>query len=272
VTAPHSLRAWLPADLPDLVRLGRAHDGGYVVSEASIAAADVVVGLGISDDWSFEADVAARRPGLRIVAVDGSVSAAVFCRRAVDSIRSALGTLLRWDLARGRRSLDRAAHAWRTARRFRAFFGAPGRVFLRRYLGAGRLGWAELARDALRPGERVFLKIDIEGAEYDLVPEIVADHARITGCAIEFHDCGARWAAFAGAMDQLSGPFVVAHLHGNNWAPLVPGSALPSVMEVSFVNRSLLSWVPGPITPDRLPRPALDMPSRAGVDEYRLPL
>ena len=40
----------------DLVRIGRDHDGGYLVSKIDIDDSEILVGLGISDDWSFESD------------------------------------------------------------------------------------------------------------------------------------------------------------------------------------------------------------------------
>ena len=38
----------------DLVRIGRNNDGGYLVSKSDIEKSDVLIGLGINDDWSFE--------------------------------------------------------------------------------------------------------------------------------------------------------------------------------------------------------------------------
>ena len=40
----------------DLVRIGRDNDGGYLVSKSDIEKSDVLIGLGINDDWSFERD------------------------------------------------------------------------------------------------------------------------------------------------------------------------------------------------------------------------
>ena len=40
----------------DLIRIGRDYDGGYLVSKSDIEKTDVLIGLGINDDWSFEED------------------------------------------------------------------------------------------------------------------------------------------------------------------------------------------------------------------------
>jgi len=49
-----SFLAYKTAD--DLTRIGRDHDGGYLISLADLMASDTLIGLGINDDWSFERD------------------------------------------------------------------------------------------------------------------------------------------------------------------------------------------------------------------------
>ena len=43
----------------DLVRIGRDYDGGYLVSQTDIEKSEVLIGLGLYDDWSFESDFVA---------------------------------------------------------------------------------------------------------------------------------------------------------------------------------------------------------------------
>ena len=40
----------------ELVRLGSAHDGGYVTPKQTILSSELLVSLGISDNWDFEKD------------------------------------------------------------------------------------------------------------------------------------------------------------------------------------------------------------------------
>lgn len=40
----------------DLVRVGRDNDGGYLISQQDIDHSDLLLSLGIKDDWSFEED------------------------------------------------------------------------------------------------------------------------------------------------------------------------------------------------------------------------
>jgi hypothetical protein len=46
----------------EFIRLGKANDGGYLADRRAIESSDVLTSLGISDDWSFEADFVQDRP------------------------------------------------------------------------------------------------------------------------------------------------------------------------------------------------------------------
>jgi hypothetical protein len=47
-----------PFGCTDLVRLGKRHDGGYLVNAQDVVKTQHLVSLGIGDDWSFERDFA----------------------------------------------------------------------------------------------------------------------------------------------------------------------------------------------------------------------
>ena len=66
----------------DLVRVGRDYDGGYLVSQADIFRSDILLGLGINDDWSFETDFLALN-NVPVVAYDASVNERKFLKRFV---------------------------------------------------------------------------------------------------------------------------------------------------------------------------------------------
>ena len=56
---PSSFR---PDGTYDLVRLGKDHDGGYLVEAQSLRQTARLLAFGLSDDWSFEKDFLRRRP------------------------------------------------------------------------------------------------------------------------------------------------------------------------------------------------------------------
>jgi hypothetical protein len=269
---------WLrrhPVD--DLMRLGRDRDGGYVVPRRALDAATCLLGLGINDEWSFETDALARTGVRQLVAVDGSVGTGRFLRLLRHDARMALGMWLTGRWAQGAHHAARARHWWRTMRAFRALVRPPGRRFVRRMLEAApspsAITWPALVAAHVPAGARLFVKMDIEGAEYAVLPALLADADRLTGLAVEFHDVGRAWPRFREVVAALLGPFALVHAHGNNWQPLVPGTAVPEVLELTFLHRGLMAAdeLAGEAhTP--LPLPGLDFPNLPEREDFRLVL
>jgi len=81
------LPCWFnPYRCDDLIRLGRNFDGGYLVSRQDILASDILVSMGINDDWSFEKDFI-KLNACGLYAYDASVSGKFFLNRLLKSIR-----------------------------------------------------------------------------------------------------------------------------------------------------------------------------------------
>jgi hypothetical protein len=117
----------------------------------------------------------------------------------------------------------------------------------------------------------IFLKMDIEGAEYRTLPQIVLDAALINGIVIEFHDCDLLWERFAEIMALLDVHYAIAHIHGNNYSPLIAGTLVPRALEVTLVNRQLLDESTR-TSSARYPIDGLDYPNNPSVPDYPLPL
>jgi hypothetical protein len=64
--------------LDDLVRIGHALDGGYLVNERAVRQSRYLLSFGLCEDWSFEADFLNRKPDIKILCFDNSVSKNVF--------------------------------------------------------------------------------------------------------------------------------------------------------------------------------------------------
>jgi hypothetical protein len=273
-----SLAPFRPLAVADLIRVGRDGDGGYVISERSCASAGVVVGLGIETDWSFEAAFLERNPRARAVGVDGSVSREIFRNRG---IRSALGAAVHAGRGRFRTARERVAESrecFRHARALESFFGSRGR-FIDRFIGERdtpvSLSWRSLraavaaVQGRSEPAD-VFVKMDIEGAEYRVLPEVLEDSEVITGMAIEFHDLDLLWERFAELMARMEEDFAVVHLHGNNYLPLIAGTAIPRTLEVSVMHRRLLADVDRNLPPRAYPLEGLDQPNAPNRPDYPL--
>jgi hypothetical protein len=51
---PEELNFLAPLVVTDLIRIGRENDGGYGVPKSLIREAEILVSMGINDDWSFD--------------------------------------------------------------------------------------------------------------------------------------------------------------------------------------------------------------------------
>ncbi len=115
----------------------------------------------------------------------------------------------------------------------------------------------------------VFLKMDIEGAEYRLIPEIVS-HAKRFGCIVaEFHGLRRKARLFNQSIAMLRGHFDIVHIHGNNYSRYDPTNDFPTAVEITFVNKALM---PGETVPSEreYPRADLDRPNHPGRPDHPL--
>lgn len=98
--------------------------------------------------------------------------------------------------------------------------------------------------------KRLILKIDIEGAEWEIFDGATYDDLqRLSQIVVEFHGfskvANGNWRQRAArTMAKLRSMFEVVHVHGNNFAPLhvVANVPLPDVVEVTFANRSMYQF------------------------------
>jgi hypothetical protein len=144
--------------------------------------------------------------------------------------------------------------------------------FFRKKIAAVSSDQAESLGSALAKlpstAERLILKIDIEGAEWDVfdaaTSEELARFAQIVG---EFHDfenvADPAWRDKAQrVLSKLRSVFDIVHVHGNNFGPLnvVANVAIPSTLELTLVNRAIYECQ----ETDEIFPTALDQPNYAG--------
>jgi hypothetical protein len=261
-----------PRAVPGLVRLGNPlGDGGYVVPEWVVESTDVLLTLGIGQEWTFEEHVHRMRPEALIVGADHTVHAA--------SIRSSLRQA---RVKHGsNRLLGRAAKASRYAeridryRRYLSLFTTPN-LHIEKAVGSFASPTTVTVDELFshiksdRP-HGVLVSMDIEGSEYEVMADIVEHHAAISMMVVEFHHIGLQLDAFERSITEARRSFEIVHVHGNNCAPYNHDLDVPEVVEVTFVHRSLMP-ADSPYSSDERPLPGLDMPNSPGVPDYVLRL
>jgi len=269
---PYDLALVRPVPIRELVRIGDRNDGGYVIPRLCLALTSTLVSLGLGHNWSFDDEFAAASHAY-VIGVDGSVTTWSFVRRALQKFRHGVGHLLTLHPRKARARLRRAMDLVRWARRFHARSDAHGRIHQR--LVSSRAG-DEFISVAAVLGDRdqrngsLFLKMDIEGSEYEVLGDIVERAASFNGLAIEFHDLDAKADAFTTGVRALQKEFVIVHAHANNNGGFIRGTTLPRTLELTFLNRTLLHQVTVRAVMPRYPIAGLDAPNSARRPELPL--
>lgn len=222
--------SWRPQPDVRLIRVGPASDGGYVLPVEAARRAQVLVSLGLSDDWRFEEDFR-RISGARVECFDHTVHRSFWRWRAVHRIvafRKLSGSLsVRWRDVVKKREYDR-------------FFAHVGVTHHQVMVGFERPPSSLSLTSVLRPhrGSRVFVKMDIEGWEYRVLDQILDEEQSVLGFLVEFHDVDLHrdWITHFVAMSRSS--YVLAHVHANNFGPLDEAGD-PTVLEMTWVRADL---------------------------------
>lgn len=259
-----------PVECPGLTRWGRNSDGGYVIPAPLIKGCGLLISLGLSDEWSFEREFLSQNPEARLLAVDLTLDGLSIIRLALKDMTTILSALLLGRMAKLRDGLRRLHdHSG-----YFMLFRSPN-VHLKRRVGADD-GGVNISLASLleshpsRAGVRdVLVKMDIEGTEYAVVPDVVRHHERIRCAIIEFHEVNRRVESFNQAIRNLCRYFAVVHVHGNNFGGYDPVNEFPDAVEVTLVHKSLLASPLRP-WPLQFPRPGLDFPNCLGRADYAL--
>ncbi len=261
-----------PFKYEDLTRLGSDGDGGYIVPADQIKRTRVLLSLGMSDNWEFEKDFAQLNPTARIIGVDHTVNPLWFFRRVLKYTWK----FILYSVIINRQKRRKYYRKLKNSTSYFSFFKGE-HVHLERRVSAGSekvdISISRILESLSSTGylHDVFLEMDIEGAEYEIWEDIVKNENRINCLVGEFHDLDTRTEDFNQCMQGFSEFFYLIHIHGNNGAAYDRTNDFPSVVELTFVNRSLISQSPSRSS-YRYPRPGLDFQNNPGEPDYEIVL
>ena len=201
----------------DLIRIGRDYDGGYLVSQSDIEKSDLLIGLGICDDWSFESDFV-KFNDIEVFAYDASIDFRSLLKRAVDE----------------RIKKPFKFYAVKNLIAYKKFFKGKHK-HIKKFVGLSTANNLHCTfSDVLNKTnhKNIFLKIDIEGSEYRFLDDLIANDDRISGLVIELHDCDIHLKEIEKFIDDFG--LKLVHVHANNCALIRLDDGLPLVLELTF--------------------------------------
>ena len=253
-----------------LMRVGPDADCGYVIPKDVANSTNTLYSIGISTNWDFEIEMVKRNPRIRIRAFDRTSGWLVF---AFWGLR---------DLLRGDPSVSEiqtfvarlrsAKRYFRLSIRFRLFFWGRRR-FRRLWVRSPGTEHDEISFersiDGIFSTGSTMIKIDIEGGEYQLADnliDVIEKNINSINCIVmEFHDTAVRRSDFEKLVLKISALLPIAHLHGNNCAP-VADDGLPHVIEITFSKISI------DMHSNRVhfPIPELDFPNDPSMSDYEM--
>ncbi len=247
-----------PIIVNDLIRLGNRNDGGYIVSSSAIRDSDCLISLGLSYDWTFDEDFLKLNPQITIHAYDYSVSESIFRK---NFIKALCGIFI------FKSSLKRLKRKYQVLISYKKFFSSNAKHYEERITGHPTLPYDVNLKTALDrvSGNNIFLKMDIEGSEYEIVDQIIFAKERIIGMAVEFHETDIRRNQFIKTIKDIQNHYEIVHIHANNYASIAD-DFLPKTLEISFLRKDRVQG-----TEKRKDLPLdIDAPCKRGIPDYAL--
>jgi hypothetical protein len=220
----------------DLIRIGKDHDGGYLVNKEDISKSKNLLSFGINDDWSFEEQFL-NINNCTLYGYDNSVNE---------------------EMLKNKNLLESHSNFFKDTKHH-----IPKNVG--KYDTENEIAFKNLLHDK---GTDIFLKCDIEGTEYDILDDIIINTKLFSGIVMEFHDVhdNEKFNELYNFISKIDQKLV--HIHINNYAyfEIENGKTyVPSVIELTFTSSPNITLKRN----INLPNP-LDMPNCSDREDFQI--
>ena len=204
----------------DLIRCGRNHDGGYLVSKKTILETGTLVSFGILDDCSFENEFKKINP-IEAHCYDNTVNNIYWKRRLYNDFGASLYNFNWFHL---KNTISRYLE-------FKKFFKNKSN-----YLNINTItkGSVKTIIENKKFALPLFFKIDIEGSEYRILEELTEFQTSICGVVIEFHDFDLNLNRVEEFIKNFN--LHLTHIHPNNYG-VADSNGDATVVEMTFEKR-----------------------------------
>lgn len=256
-----------PIDV-ELTRLGKDNDGGYVIPKTIIKKSDGVLSFGINKDWSFENDFY-KKNKVKIHCYDHTVKLFSLLKYSIKCFFLSLFYLIILD----RKRLNRSFNGINIIQKYNSFFN-KNIVHIKKRIWINNKYENIKISDAIDKiislgVKNIFIKMDIEGDEYETLSYILNYKKNIIGLVVEFHQINKRSKDFNTIINNLKSSFYIAHVHGNNYSKIDNVSNLPSSLEISFINKEIVNK-PVLKSKNKFPISGLDQPNKHSRPDIEL--
>ena len=216
-------------DNANLIRIGSLNDGGYILSKNLLKDLDLLISLGISDNWEFEKHLY-KLTNCSIEAYDDSINSEFWLNRfKKDFIK-----FISLKIFKPKRLVDMFKYL-----DFLIFFKKKNVNFHLKRVGINNhksISFDAIIKKHIEK-KNIFCKIDIEGSEYEILNELKKYPDHINGFAIEFHDLKNKLNDVKEFIKSCTN-YKLIHIHGNNLA--IDNERYPLTLEMTFCYTKLL--------------------------------
>ena len=227
-------KTFLPKFKTSLIRVGKDNDGGYCVPKKSVTNSDLLFSFGLNDDWSFEKDFISINSKTKVFVFDKSVTISFWIKNFLKNIIEII--------CFKKTPISIFKFAYLLVDYF-IFFGNSNTQHLKKNIvQKDHIIKNEIATSYINlkeilsknQGKNFFLKIDIEGNEYRILQDIVANQNYLEGLVIEFHNSDLMEEKILKFSEQLSLDLV--HVHVNNFGD-INNKGYATVFEATYSPR-----------------------------------
>ncbi len=212
----------------ELVRLGSIDDGGYVLPIKDIKSSNVLISLGISDNWDFEKDFF-KISNAKIIAYDHSIDSNFWISR----FKKDLIKFIKLKIFKPKKLYKMFQYI-----DFIFFFKMnKNNLFFLKKVGNKEncISINEIIDKHIKEDDKIFLKIDIEGSEYEILNQIISIQNKIQGIIIEFHSVTQNLDLIKEFLFKINARLNLVHIHANNYSTKEENQ-FPEAIELTISN------------------------------------
>ena len=259
----------IPIEVHDLIRIGNDNDGGYVIPKSIIKNCDSLLSYGINKNWSFEKDFINKNPSLTVHCYDHTLN--VFSL-FIFTFKSIFLSILHFLLLDKKRFLN-ASSGINILPKYFTFFNNKASHFKKRIWNFKNRN-SITVKDSIEKipsynSKKIFIKMDIEGAEYKVLYDVYKPKKNVVGLAVEFHNIDKKYKKFNLIIDELLKNYHIVHIHGNNYSKIIANQNFPSSVEITLINKLFIKH-PIKKSTKNYPITGLDQPNKFSKPDYKL--